>query len=1528
MSSNSSDDELDHEEAGDFDQKIVIEELKLNPENYELHLLLISNLKKSGNLTELRKSREYFLKTYPLSEEIWLDWLKDEKAIAVSTKDKINLLNLYAVATKDYLSIKIWRDYLVFAIKGYFTKDFESEEIMEDDDEDNEDEMDIDEPWLSISAVREICFNAIGKCGYHFEKSHEIWNLWKDFEINVLKNLCEKKEKEEQTLKLRTMFLERLQVPHSKIEKTFESYSSFESNHDNENYLENLKAANVIVTKVRPSCEKKSKFEETLRSTEYELTEFIRYIEYEKHIKSSKVLIKTLYERAVKVHCLNPIIWEHYLNFMICSFKLLFEDMRILLERAVRNCPWSSSIWSHYIRAIDLFGKPNELETENVEELANLLQAHCDHLKHNVTIEKKATKEELESLTSLYVQNIAYMKQQFPTGDPQARLEKSLLEIYIILKDDMKIRELYETILKIDGTNTEIWLDFAKFEKDKENFPKVTNILKRSLLKKLDSPSKIFNFWLAFERMKNEPSKIIDYYEALNKYTVLQFQYGTNLDKDSNKKKLNKKSESDFNTQVVSDKKNENDGIAVVEKSIKRKNTSESTEPNSRKKMKVATPEDDLEAEPIIKKGIDTYIVIDSPSAGNMVHVTNFPPGSDKLYFNEIFKSCGKVVDVVIREIEEKKDEKAALIEFSNVEEVKKAILLNIENIKIERCRPKDKIWEFSNEREPNKVFVSKLWPDIEKSFLAAAQESLALNKKELLPGKTIFVAISNPKEKSKPLHVKKELLISNLPYDIDENVMREMFSKFGTVKDIRLKKKGLYAQKGLSMTGHEVGGRIISVSFPDPNFKKKNAGTKNEFKPRNFDKKVNLASKPSTTFVPPRITQKKKMLVTPKADTKLPQKKVVEGSKPAEGKNQEYFRKIYCKLGLNELATSASDYLISKKYYHAKQKNGITLQTRNNIQSRIQTTILQIHSTINVSNLQSSYKSFFNYIWDLQNENNSASNEEETFFINWTIEHIWKKWESNSTENPTLPQHILDVVGESNELAQLEDLAFVLSSPTVIFLSGSTEELNTSESSDADSGIFLADEQMPDLLTEQSPTDSAKDFDILPAKLLLFLFYSLESLSNQDFSAPLKNKLILDSLLAVEEILNGPRRADHTFVSFIAAWSIKFSDIVKSLCKIAERLPSELARGEAPDSSKTSLSILSNFLSILDEFGLFIPHDNTLNINMTNFLDLIDVEIVKFGKLLENFEQELENILLYFLDIITPLMCIVECQCRLSYRRRGELPHESIIFEFCSKLYETLYKISKGLQVRESKYNENILKTIALRIEKFLSSIKKSIRITIGEQDDQKHYSERLFHIFESFENLLDLIYPKKVALQYLKKSCVCESNEKESTFRHCHNCKTFDNKLILKKKKLIGQRVLNGKKVDLNSMEHFFQFCTAKGLNVPNIPEPTSTKLYEQNEKFQNSQQEFDRLSTTFKERAFEENRKKINKNIVKEENCYFDQNLEILKNETRCLITTFSEKEQFLSGLDDVNLDELFFETASNCMFALSDVKVSFN
>ena len=76
-------------------------------------LQYVNLLRKCKLRGKLRTAREAMQQQYPLTEQLWLEWLQDEVASAkAGTKAIEQIQTLFQMAVKDYLSVPIWKAYI------------------------------------------------------------------------------------------------------------------------------------------------------------------------------------------------------------------------------------------------------------------------------------------------------------------------------------------------------------------------------------------------------------------------------------------------------------------------------------------------------------------------------------------------------------------------------------------------------------------------------------------------------------------------------------------------------------------------------------------------------------------------------------------------------------------------------------------------------------------------------------------------------------------------------------------------------------------------------------------------------------------------------------------------------------------------------------------------------------------------------------------------------------------------------------------------------------------------------------------------------------------------------------------------------------------------------------------------------------------------------------------------------------------------------------------------------------------------
>ncbi|KND03481.1 uncharacterized protein SPPG_00965 [Spizellomyces punctatus DAOM BR117] len=819
-----------------------------HPYDYGAHIGYITALRQASDFDALRAARNAMADVFPLSEDLWLEWVQDEARLAATLEEKQAIVDLYDRATKDYLSIKIWHAFITFLFHEY--------EISLDEDE--------DESWMDLETVRGFCEQAIKATELHFSQGATVWNAYRDFETALL----DRSPDELQVKRVRDMYLKRLRIPHAQLEETFSDYSGFESKYDSEQYEKHLTSANASVAKTRVEVELREPYEKALVDSGQGLAEFLAYVTFEtsRPKGGDKFRIRTLYERAISVHCLNPTLWDAYIIDMSNMFQIGVVLIP-LAERSVRNCNWAADLWCHYFRIMERFGRTKgDIEaaytrglsfispTSNLEEVVKLMKAFGEYLVRQIDWSAGTpTPGEAGEIITRYKDNIAYIRETFPTGDPYLRLERGLLRFLTHkLKDIQSARSTYADVCK-NGGQSDIWLEYAEFERYHGTATYCRAVYKNATLRRTDWPERIFEAWLTFEQ---EEGTMEMYYEAAG---IISKQI--KIVEKRRAEEAAKLTDIQYDPGQLPDRKRPREEGADGK-----------DEPDAKRPK----------AEQAEKANYYDFHVIDNKLAGSILYVTNLSPRTTELDLQNLFAQCGKVVDLILKPNEET-GELEAYVEFSKAVEVRKGAALNgtdlnDSQIKVVRCRPAESIWHFADAKEINKIYVSNLPVNVEKKVLRvafekygplrevrlvqrktiafayiefrdaeSAQRSLELDQKQLVPGsdKKIGVAISDPTKTKLKVADEKELYVTNLPRDIQKEDVEMMFNKFGAVKDVRLPtfndgtQRGIAfiefdderaAKSALSLNGTTVEGRVIVVTIPDPNMRKERQDARRGF--------------------------------------------------------------------------------------------------------------------------------------------------------------------------------------------------------------------------------------------------------------------------------------------------------------------------------------------------------------------------------------------------------------------------------------------------------------------------------------------------------------------------------------------------------------------------------------------------------------------------------------------------------------------------------------------------------------------------
>lgn len=345
------DDDDDENDEDDEATKAEISNLQAvlaeSPFHYDSHVALIKACRKIGDLTTLRSAREKMATSFPLTPELWKEWIADERRIidegdisaekgSSSSRDAISAL--FERAVVDYLSVDLWTEFCAFAIGAG-----------------------------DADMTRAVFDRALDAVRLHVSRGREIWESYREFEVLTLGMLMKSignveegfppevsQKIEAQTGRVTKLFERQLMTPHSQMDETMAEYEEW------------LRGAGEVSDKIKKGfIEAKKrlaqlqKLEDELEETENKGNEgetsagavYKKYIDYELS-QDSPGRIQLIYERAITSNPLDTEMWLQF-DYMDRRLKCSADQSIALYRRAVRNCSWSAELWRRLLVSLE-----------------------------------------------------------------------------------------------------------------------------------------------------------------------------------------------------------------------------------------------------------------------------------------------------------------------------------------------------------------------------------------------------------------------------------------------------------------------------------------------------------------------------------------------------------------------------------------------------------------------------------------------------------------------------------------------------------------------------------------------------------------------------------------------------------------------------------------------------------------------------------------------------------------------------------------------------------------------------------------------------------------------------------------------------------------------------------------------------------------------------------------------------------------------------------------------------------------------
>uniref|UniRef100_A0A1A7Z1N7 Spliceosome associated factor 3, U4/U6 recycling protein n=1 Tax=Iconisemion striatum TaxID=60296 RepID=A0A1A7Z1N7_9TELE len=823
MGVENSDDEEDESSEDEKENEAEIqrleEQLSINAFDYNCHVDLIKLLKHEGELFRLRKARQKMSELFPLTEEIWLDWLKDEIRLTEEDSNREKVYELFERAVKDYICPEIWLEYAQYSIGGMGLPG-------------------------GIDKVRSIFERAVTAVGLHMTKGQTLWEAYREFENALLSTLQPPPGRipghEEQDLlnsqleRIHTLFRRQLAVPLMEMETTYAEYEEWSENGVPETVVHQYKKAVQQMQKCKS-------YEEALLVAEPpKLAEYQAYMEFELK-EGDPPRIQITFERALAENCLVPDMWTKYTTYLDRQLKI--KDLVLSThERAVRNCPWTMSLWKSYLLALERHGGDHHTVSDVFEKALNagfiqatdyveIWQANLDYLRRRVDFTKESSKE-LEELRAAFSRSLDYMKQDVEerfgeSGDPSCVIMQIWARIEARhCKNMQKARELWDSIMtKGNAKYANMWLEYYNLERAYGDAAHCRKALHRAVQCSSDYPEHVCEVLLTFERVEGTledwdtaVQKTETRLNRVNEQRVKAAEKEANLVRQEEERfEQRRKAKADKKSQKKVQK-----GRAGEKRKAERDDDQDEWNEDSAPKRQRAGGDN---------SATDEFMETETGLFGR-----NAPPGYKPTSGGGAKKPQQQVGVPPQNQNDDKQElrDDTSSVFISNLAYTLEEPEAKLKAL-LETCGPIKQIRPvFSNKGS----FKGYCYVQFES--LVSVSEALKLDRREV-EGRPMFVSPCVDKNKNPDFKVfkyntsieKHKIFISGLPFSITKEQLEEMCKNHGSVREVRLvtyrsgKPKGLAyvefadetqaSQAVLKLDGMDVEGNKISVAISNP---------------------------------------------------------------------------------------------------------------------------------------------------------------------------------------------------------------------------------------------------------------------------------------------------------------------------------------------------------------------------------------------------------------------------------------------------------------------------------------------------------------------------------------------------------------------------------------------------------------------------------------------------------------------------------------------------------------------------------------
>lgn len=432
----------------------------------------------------------------PVREDGWLALVDEASRTAGDLEQRVGVVELYkrAIAAEPW-SNKLWLAYCEWVWSLYT-------DCQNGDAGWPEEEQLLGQELFSLETALDVWQQGAQATKYRLNDSHELWNRWMSIELDQLS----KGPTKDNIDRVRSIFFDRLQTPHSAWDETSQMFSSFLTKYDEAAWEATMVETTKISEKAKELYGKREvhelKLQRAMESGDGEAVkaQMLQYLDWELTEQEGRtrkgapsnplILCVALFERALSGTSLgtDPSVWEDYI-VLLSNTRADFPDIQLpgvlsVVQRSTNHCPWSGTLWARYILCAESESFPfgtmeqikhaatntRELDRDGMAGVVEFYIAWCGYLKRRTMVEG-ATDEDIDvaemGLPTALEDVQEWGKRRHGKewkGDPLFRIERILIQHLTQKGSFEEARGYWRRLVQNHGVSYEFWEQYYLWE--------------------------------------------------------------------------------------------------------------------------------------------------------------------------------------------------------------------------------------------------------------------------------------------------------------------------------------------------------------------------------------------------------------------------------------------------------------------------------------------------------------------------------------------------------------------------------------------------------------------------------------------------------------------------------------------------------------------------------------------------------------------------------------------------------------------------------------------------------------------------------------------------------------------------------------------------------------------------------------------------------------------------------------------------------------------------------------------------------